>query len=307
MAKSYRLLFCALTGAAAFTLSACGGSPEAESTAMVAEDTPMAEDTLQPMEEPVEIAEVLREADILRPDLYNQTDMGLWDGRPSIGGAWIAHPLAGQAERVRITNLSNGFSAVGALFERDPTIPGPPFLISAEAATLLGAQPGVPTQFNVIALRREIVGEDNIPIAERTEPASSPVVTTLPVVEAEPAPATEPQTSQVAATQPRPAVTAQPIASAPLRPAAQSLAGTDAEPTLRPYIQVGVFAVAANAQKLATELETAGYTVDLASLEGRTRILTRVLVGPIATVGERNAIERRLTEDGYSDLMITTR
>ncbi|MEC7965217.1 MAG: SPOR domain-containing protein, partial [Pseudomonadota bacterium] len=34
----------------------------------------------------------LVERDIEAPDVFQQTEAGLWDGRPSLGGVWVAHP-----------------------------------------------------------------------------------------------------------------------------------------------------------------------------------------------------------------------
>ena len=30
--------------------------------------------------------------DVLAPEVFQVREDGLWDGRPSLGGAWVAHP-----------------------------------------------------------------------------------------------------------------------------------------------------------------------------------------------------------------------
>ena len=54
--------------------------------------------------------------DVEAPDVFQVTDSGLWDGRPSLGGVWVAHPMATSARRVRIYNVDNGAAVDGALF-----------------------------------------------------------------------------------------------------------------------------------------------------------------------------------------------
>ena len=34
----------------------------------------------------------LVERDVEAPDAFQVTEKGLWDGRPSLGGVWVAHP-----------------------------------------------------------------------------------------------------------------------------------------------------------------------------------------------------------------------
>ena len=59
------------------------------------------------------------------PEVFQTTDMALWDGRPSLGGVWVAAPEAKDPERVIIRNTENGKSVVGALFRRERELPGP--------------------------------------------------------------------------------------------------------------------------------------------------------------------------------------
>lgn len=108
--------------------------------------------------------------DVEAPDVFELTEAGLWDGRPSLGGIWVAHPDVTQPERVIIKNASNNKSVTGALFRRERNLPGPALQVSSAAAEQLGILAGAPTKVNVVALRRETV-EVTPPEPEIAEPA----------------------------------------------------------------------------------------------------------------------------------------
>ncbi len=93
--------------------------------------------------------------DVDRPDIFSVTDTGLWDGRPSLGGIWVAHPDVGEPERAKITNASNGKTIAGALFRRERANPGPRIQVSSDAAAALGMLAGQPTELTIVAVRQE--------------------------------------------------------------------------------------------------------------------------------------------------------
>lgn len=97
--------------------------------------------------------------DIEAPEVFEVTEAGLWDGRPSLGGIWVAHPDVTQPERVVIKNASNSKTVVGALFRRERNLPGPALQVSSAAAEQLGMLAGAPTKIQVVALRREVIEE----------------------------------------------------------------------------------------------------------------------------------------------------
>ncbi len=99
----------------------------------------------------------LIERDVEAPEVFQQTDTGLWDGRPSLGGVWVAHSDVTDPERVIIRNQANGKFVIGALFRRERDNPGPRFQVSSDAAETLGMLAGAPAELNVTALRREEV------------------------------------------------------------------------------------------------------------------------------------------------------
>jgi cell division septation protein DedD len=94
------------------------------------------------------------ERDVEAPEVFDVADEGLWDGRPSLGGVWVAHPGATDPERVIIRNTETGRFVIGALFRRERENPGPPLQVSSEAAAALDLLAGNPTNLQVTALRR---------------------------------------------------------------------------------------------------------------------------------------------------------
>jgi len=127
----------------------------------------------------------LVERDVEAPDAFQVTEAGLWDGRPSLGGIWVAHPDVNEPERVIIRNQANGASVVGALFRRERENPGPPFQVSSDAAVELEMLAGAPTQLEVTALRREEVAEvpepQPIPAFEAPADIATTPIDTTPI------------------------------------------------------------------------------------------------------------------------------
>ena len=99
------------------------------------------------------------ERDIQAPELFEASENGLWDGRPSLGGVWVAHPDVRDPQRVMIRNAVTGKTIIGALFRRERANPGPRFQLSSDAAEELGILAGQPTMLSVVALKREQVAE----------------------------------------------------------------------------------------------------------------------------------------------------
>jgi hypothetical protein len=112
----------------------------------------------------------LIERDVEAPDVFDVTEDGLWDGRPSLGGVWVAHPEATDPERVIIRNVETGSFVIGALFRRERENPGPVIQVSSDAAAALDVLAGDPTRLQVTALRREEVPESTQ--APATDPAA---------------------------------------------------------------------------------------------------------------------------------------
>ncbi len=217
----------------------------------------------------------LVDRDVEAPEVFSVTDMALWDGRPSLGGVWVASPDAVDPERVILRNAANGKFVIGALFRRERDNPGPALQISSDAANALGLLAGEPGKVSVTALRRE-----EAPV---TAPdASKPILDAAETVETETlAPAAEgavAATGAPAAAKPKPkgfglfkkkqkasdgpvapVVSSEPIEAAPVTAPAKAAA-----PAAKTgLIQIGIFSVEANAKRAVDTLAKAGITASV--------------------------------------------
>lgn len=93
--------------------------------------------------------------DVERPDIFNTTEEALWDGRPSLGGIWVAHPDVTTPERAIVTNTSTNQRIAAALFRRERSNPGPRIQLSSDAAAALNILAGAPTEVTIVAVRQE--------------------------------------------------------------------------------------------------------------------------------------------------------
>lgn len=243
------------------------------------------------------------ERDVEAPEVFQKTETGLWDGRPSLGGVWVAHPDVVDPERVIIRNQTNGKFVIGALFRRERENPGPRFQISSDAAAALGMLAGAPAELNVTALRRE-----EIPVApEVSEPAlDAPEVieqTTLDPVAAAAAAAiaaaeakemgTEPPViipadTQTASAAPAPVVTSQPLTA--------QKSSLD-----KPYVQIGIFSVQTNATGTADMLRSKGIIPTIKKGSSSGKEFWRVIVGPAMTKSERSSLIKKVQGLGFAD------
>ena len=237
----------------------------------------------------------LVERDVEAPDVFQVTDMGLWDGRPSLGGVWVAHPDVKEPERVIIRNTSNSNFVIGALFRRERETPGPALQVSSDAAAALGMLAGAPTQLNVTALRRE-----ETPVAPEPEEAAAPepLAETQEIEESALDPvagaaaaieAAEAEAQTAAAPSPAPAETPKP------RPAPRASA------LEKPFIQVGIFNVEENAQNTATAMRQAGMVPTVLEQASQGKAFWRVIVGPVTSTSERGTVLKKIQGIGFDD------
>lgn len=111
------------------------------------------------------------------PKVFSAQEAGLWDGRPSLGGIWVAYPGVKTPERVLIRNLGNDRTVVGALFRRERDNPGPKLQVSSDAAAELGMLAGAPAKLSVVALKRSetapaaATAAESAPVKAAAEPA----------------------------------------------------------------------------------------------------------------------------------------
>ena len=235
----------------------------------------------------------LIERDIEAPEVFQKSEAGLWDGRPSLGGVWVAHPDVIDPERVIIRNESNGKFVIGALFRREREIPGPRFQVSSDAATALNMLAGKPVELNVTALRREEVAEEPEPAPE----SSAEAMAAASEIEATPL---DPVSAASAAIDKAEAETAQAEPQSAPEPTPEATAPKPSNLD-KPYLQIGIFSVEANAQNAAAMMERAGMvpTIKKASLKGKT--YWRVVVGPAMSKSERGTLLEKIKKSGFTD------
>lgn len=248
----------------------------------------------------------LVERDVEAPEVFQVTEAGLWDGRPSLGGVWVAHPDVTEPERVIIRNTANGNFVIGALFRRDVNTPGPRVQVSSDAAATLSMLAGQPVQLNVTALRRE-----EVPQAAPAEDAAEEMADQA-TTEALPAPGAitetrlDPIASAAAAIEaPRPGATAPTATPAPAPTPAAAPAPITSRVD-RPFLQIGIFSVEANANRAATAMRNAGMTPEVKQQSTQGKTFWRVLVGPAASVAERNTLLDRVKQEGFTDAYAVT-
>ncbi len=234
------------------------------------------------------------ERDVEAPEVFQVTEAGLWDGRPSLGGVWVAHSDVKEPERVIIRNTANSKFVVGALFRRERDNPGPRLQVSSDAAEALGMLAGQPMQLNVTALRREEMEEEVPREAEVTTELSEPAD-----IEAKPLdPVAGGAASAIAAAEAKSETKPTAAAAPKPKPKASGLS--------KPFIQIGIFSVEKNANNTATAMRQAGMipTVKQQTLKGKT--FWRVLVGPANTSAERAALLKKIKASGFTDAYFVT-
>lgn len=225
----------------------------------------------------------LVDRDVEAPEVFSATDMALWDGRPSLGGVWVASPDAVDPERVILRNAANGKFVIGALFRRERDNPGPTLQISSDAATALGLLAGQPGKISVTALRREeapVTAPDaSKPILDAAETVATETLD--PIAGAEAAIATAEAEGKgkqkgLGLFKKKPAQTGGPVApvvgtgvaTSQIAAAPLPAAGAAPKPANKAsapvtsqgggVIQIGIFSVEANAKRAVDTLSKAG-------------------------------------------------
>lgn len=231
----------------------------------------------------------LVERDVEAPEVFHVTASGLWDGRPSLGGVWVAHPDVSEPERVIIRNEDNGKFVIGALFRRERDNPGPALQVSSDAAQTLGMLAGAPANLNVTALRREEAAlpaptEDSAPEAVPDSPEGPLAGEAITTQTLDGAPAAAPAT------------TAETAVAAPATPAPAATSALD-----KPYIQLGIFSVEANANALVTQMTGRGIPARVASSTVQGQPYWRVLVGPAESSAQRAGWLDQVKAQGFAD------
>ncbi|MFW2590207.1 SPOR domain-containing protein [Sagittula sp. SSi028] len=230
------------------------------------------------------------ERDVEAPDIFAAKEPGLWDGRPSLGGVWVAHPDVQEPERAIIRNTTNGQFVIGALFRKERSTPGPRLQVSSDAAAALGMLAGAPTELDVVALRRE------------QAPAAAPVAADTGGATLSAAPAVSEGALDPVIDSAAQALDAAPAPTpAPAPAAAPKTSSLD-----KPFLQIGIFSVEQNANNTAVAMRQAGLTPTIKPGTSSGKPFWRVIVGPAQTSAERAALLKTVKASGFEDAYAVT-
>lgn len=242
----------------------------------------------------------LVERDVEAPEVFQVAEQGLWDGRPSLGGVWVAYAEVKEPERVIIRNPGNGKFVIGALFRREREMPGPALQVSSDAAAALGLLAGAPARLNVTALRSE-----EVPVAPPAPdtPAPTPAAPAPAATAATARPVAEVTGTAAAAITAAEAKTAPPPAATPAtQPEPGQKPATRPAPTnARPYLQIGIFSVEANAERAAGMLRKQGVVPLIRTQESQGKPFWRVIVGPANRSADRDILLEKVRGLGFQD------
>lgn len=254
------------------------------------------------------------ETDVIAPEAFSITDKGLWDGRPTFGGVWIAYPNIETPERVRITNAETDKTVIAALYRRERDFAGPQIEMSADAAAALGMVAGTPSELFIVALRRVEVEVEStrsavpqpmtVPL-RRPSSVSTPDIANTLVVETPGAvfvaPVPEVPTPPDATTTPSVVETALPpveVAAEPEAPAAPVTAPADPS---QMFVQVATMESTRRANDLVTKLETAGLSAEIRESKSGDKTLYRIIAGPVTSPEGLEIMLSTVQQLGYKD------
>ena len=268
----------------------------------------------------------LIESDVEAPDVFQVTDKGLWDGRPSLGGIWVAHPDVDKPERVIIRNTENSEFVIGALFRRERDNPGPVLMVSSDAAAELGMLAGAPARLNVTALRREetpdpeaeakATEQDAVAVqTEATAAETEATLAALPLGAAATGAAQGADTADDAVAGAAAAISAAEAEGAtgavPASAAGESVVVAAVDPAAEPeaeiddkdkrYLQIGIFSQQAHAERTARVMSAAGMSPTIKTQSAEGTMFWRVVGGPADSVFTRTSMLEAVRNEGFVD------
>ncbi|MHA3976833.1 SPOR domain-containing protein [Halovulum sp. GXIMD14794] len=269
----------------------------------------------------------VEERDRERPDIFEIKAKGLWDGRYSFGDRWVAVAAPVKADRVKIVNLANGREIEGALFQKEENLPGPPIMVSQNAAEALNMLPGTPVEMRVVVVRREVVqvqpdGTAAVPIAEsgqsfkigsmKTESIPGTIApaavapaaaTSAAQTEAEPEASTAPAAQGISTGALQTTTLAATPAAAAAKPAAAKpqAAAASAKPPSKPYIQVVNGGNKDGAEVTLKRLKDNGLAGLIQPNGPANAQLYRVVAGPFSNQASFDAAMAEIKGLGYGD------
>lgn len=241
----------------------------------------------QPPQKPTETTVTVIEQEVEAPEVFHVTETGLWDGRPSLGGIWVAHPDTIDPEQVIVRNTDNGKFVIGSLFIRERALPGPRLQVSSDAASALGMVAGQPAELSVTALRKREVELAPATLVEETETDETTEV----------AQSTDGDALGASAPQLRPGSSQTIVSEATISESRP----TQTSSLEKPYIQLGIFGVESNAINTAASMRLSGIIPTVKEYQAQGKTFYRVLVGPAANINERKELLEKVREKGFTD------
>jgi rare lipoprotein A len=261
---------------------------------------------------------------------YDETGIASWYGEDfhgkytangevfDLNALTAAHRTLPMPSIVEVTNLENGRSIELRVNDRGPYARGRIIDVSRRAAQLLGFEGKGTAKVRVRILVPESIQAASLEqhgggVVEAGQAAPVMPVVTEPLVEPRlvanqpttrpPQPPPAPAPAPVVAAAPAPVVAAAP---APVVAAAPALPGTVAVVPVKPtqiYIQAGAFAVATNAAKVKSRIESLG-AVRVVGARVNGVDLYRVRLGPLGTVDEADRLLDRVIAAGLTEARI---
>ena len=254
-------------------------------------------------------------ADVQAPEDFNLPAQGLWDGRPSPGGVWIASADARDPKRVIIRNDTTGKAGIGALFRRERENPGPPIRISPDAAKAPGLLAGQPARVTITALRRSedtpaaaapataAAGPAKAGKSAKTTPQAEPAAVETGALGTGAVPAAiDKANARTPVMDPDAMAQAAPAASTAAAPAASSPAAGG-----KSYSQPGIFSVEANARPAADTVTRAGASAALRKEASKGKPCWSSGAGPAASAANRDGLMKKIKGLGSADACFVSR
>ena len=202
------------------------------------------------------------------PRVLKVSEDGVWDGRQSLGGVWVAHPNVKMPERSLIHSEANDASVTGILFRREWESPYPRFQVSSEAASALCILANSPTKLTVTVLRKQMV-----------KPNAKSIVDT------------------------KGKGIAQNIKddSNKYSVSGKEFLSIKSAKIKNPFVQVGIFRIKNNANKTGENMRRMGIKPIIKEQKIKGRTYWRVIVGPVNSLEERKVFLKNIISAGFED------
>ena len=94
--------------------------------------------------------------------------------------------------------------------------------------------------------------------------------------------------------------------AAPVPAAAAPAPRTSSSTLTKPFVQIGIFSVEANARNTATSLRQIGIVPTVKKQTSKGKTFWRVIVGPATTSAERAGLLKKIKGQGFSDAYLVT-